>query len=159
MQLQSASRGTLTLRSDDPLAAPLVDPNYLASEQDRRELKEAYMLVGDFVSQPALADHLGAPLEPEVTPSDESGVEDLIRETANPGYHFCGTCRLGDDADEMAVVTPDARVRGMDNLRVADASIMPSIVSANTNATAMMIGERVSELMLERPAAPAKATC
>ena len=74
----------------------------------------------------------------------------MIRARANAGFHYSGTCRMGAEDDEWAVVTPEARVRGVENLRVADGSIMPSIVSCNLNAPIMMIGERCADLVLGR---------
>jgi choline dehydrogenase len=139
------SRGTVRLASTDPFAAPLVDPNYLAEPRDLETLVAGMELVRETLSHPAVARQVGH----EVLPgSDRNGTDlaEFVRRNASGVYHPVGTCRMG--TDERAVVDPTLRVRGVDGLRVADASIMPSIVGGNTNAAAMMIGERAAELIV-----------
>ena len=144
------SRGVLELRSDRALDPPMVDPAYLAAEEDAVELAEVYEMIQDLIRQPSLAPYVGEALDPTDTPSDRSAVLRMVRANANAGFHYCGTCRMGAENDDGAVVTPDTRVRGVENLRVADGSIMPSIVSCNLNAPIMMIGERCADFMLGR---------
>jgi choline dehydrogenase len=90
-------------------------------------------------------------------PATEAEVDALVRRTAQTAFHLCGTCKMGSGLDSMAVVDPQTRVRGLVGLRVADASIMPSIVSSNLNAPTMMIGERASDLVLGKSLAPENA--
>jgi choline dehydrogenase len=139
------SRGTLRLASTDPFDAPLIDPNYLAEPADLATLVAGMELVRETLAHPAVARQVGR----EVLPgADQVGADvvEYVRRNASGVYHPVGTCRMG--TDERAVVDPALRVRGVDGLRVADASIMPSIVGGNTNAAAMMIGERAAELII-----------
>ncbi len=139
------SRGTLRLASTDPFDAPLIDPNYLAEPADLATLVAGMELVRETVAHPEVAPEVGQ----EVLPgADEVGadVAEYVRRNASGVYHPVGTCRMG--TDERAVVDPALRVWGVEGLRVADASIMPSIVGGNTNAASMMIGERAAELII-----------
>lgn len=138
------SRGTVRLASTDPFTAPLIDPNYLAEPRDVATLVAGMELVRQTVTHPAIAGHIGR----EVLPGSglgDGGLADFVRRNASGVYHPIGTCRMG--VDERAVVDPELRVRGVAGLRVVDASIMPTIVGGNTNAAAMMIGERAAELI------------
>lgn len=139
------SRGTVRLSSSDPYTAPLINPNYLAAQKDLDTLVAGLELVRDVIGHP---DVRGS-VRDEVFPGTGcTGTElaDFVRRNASGVYHPVGTCRAG--TDDRAVVDPQLRVRGIDGLRVADASIMPSIVGGNTNAAAMMIGEHAAELIL-----------
>lgn len=139
------SRGTVRLASTDPFTAPLIDPNYLAEPRDLATLVAGMELVRETLAHKAIAREVGR----EVLPgSDQNGTDlaEFVRRNGSGVYHPVGTCRMG--TDERAVVDPALRVRGVAGLRVADASIMPSIVGGNTNAAAMMIGERAAELII-----------
>jgi choline dehydrogenase len=140
------SRGTVRLASTDPFTAPLIDPNYLAEPRDLATLVAGIELVRATLAHPAIAREVGREMLPG---SDQNGAElaDFVRRNASGVYHPVGTCRMGSDA--RAVVDPALRVRGLEGLRVADASVMPSIVGGNTNATSMMIGERAAELIID----------
>lgn len=152
--MRPTSRGRLSLRSSDPHDPPLLDPNYLATDQDRRELRESYAVMQEIVSQPAFDPYRGPPLEPRVMPTDRDKINGLGRRLGASSFHLCGTCRMGSDKDPQTVVDPQTRVLGVRGLRVADASIMPSIVSSNLNAATMMIGERASDLIRGRSLPP-----
>lgn len=138
------SRGALTLRSAKPGDAPHIDPNFLGAEADRRTLEEGVRLCRAIMQHPSMQDQMPSELEP-----GDKIVADLlaqeVRKRAFTVYHPVGTCRMG--SDERAVVGPDLRVRGVRGLRVADASIMPSITGGNTNAPSLMIGEMCAALM------------
>lgn len=139
------SRGTVRLASTDPFTAPLIDPNYLAEPRDLATLVAGMELVRETLAHPTITREVGR----EVLPgADQNGTDlaEFVRRNASGVYHPVGTCRMG--TDERAVVDPALRVRGVDGLRVADASIMPSIVGGNTNAASMMIGERAAELII-----------
>lgn len=138
------SRGTLRLASTDPFTAPLIDPNYLAELRDLATLVAGMELVRETLAHPAVVREIGR----EVLPGPDQTNADFVRSNASGVYHPVGTCRMG--TDERAVVDPTLRVRGVEGLRVADASIMPSIVGGNTNAASMMIGERAAELIIDR---------
>ena len=150
MLSRPSSRGVLKLRSNQPLDPPLVDPAYLQAEQDAIELAEAYELVQDLIRQSSLAPYVGEPLDPINTPTERNEILKMIRANANAGFHYSSTCKMGAEKDDWAVVAPDTKVRGVENLRVADGSIMPAIVSCNLNAPIMMIGERCADFMLGR---------
>ncbi|MDF3341618.1 GMC family oxidoreductase N-terminal domain-containing protein [Mycolicibacterium septicum] len=139
------SRGSVRLASTDPFTAPLIDPNYLAEPRDVATLVAGMELVRETLTHQAIAREVGR----EVLPgADHTGADlaDFVRRNASGVYHPVGTCRMG--TDERAVVDPELRVQGVEGLRVVDASIMPSIVGGNTNAAAMMIGERAAELII-----------
>ncbi|WP_182524633.1 GMC family oxidoreductase [Nocardioides dongkuii] len=141
------SRGTLRLASADPTAAPLIDPQYLADPADLEVLGEGSEMVREIMGGTAF----GGAVKSEIHPGTDlqgQALRDAILNRATSVYHGVGTCRMG--VDELAVVTPDLKVRGVEGLRVCDASIMPSITGGNTNAPAIMIGERGAELVLGR---------
>ncbi len=143
--LRPTSRGTVRLASADPLAAPVIDPRYLSTERDWRDMRDNFRLTREVALQKAFDRFRGR----QVTPAGEAGtdgeIDAHIRAEAASGYHPSCTCRMGSDA--RAVCAPDLRVRGVENLRVVDASVFPSIPSANTNASAFMLGERASDLI------------
>ncbi|MEM7256088.1 MAG: choline dehydrogenase [Pseudomonadota bacterium] len=148
-QLRPRSRGSVTLKSDNPLDAPLSSFNYLSDQYDLQELKEGYAMMKDLMHQPAFDRYRGKPIQP----ADDKDIEAYIRATASTDYHPCGTCKMG--TDEWSVVDEQCRVRDMDNLYVVDASVMPDIVSGNLNAPTQMIAEKVADGILQRtPLAP-----
>ena len=137
------SRGTVRLASSDPTAAPLIDPGYLSDPRDTEVLVEGIAMVRDLMS--GVGDNQG-----EIGPGSQYFSDAAMRRElpnfVHSVYHPVGTCRMV--VDERAVVDPELKVRGIDGLRVADASIMPTVTGGNTNAPAMMIGERCAELIL-----------
>ncbi len=149
------SRGALRLRSSDPADAPAIDPGYLSHDADRIAMRRAFEMAMDTMAQPAFARFRGTPIEPANFPKSTIELDAHITRAASTSYHPCGTCRMGDDA--AAVVDPHLRVRGLERLRVADASIMPAIASSNLNAPTMMIGERAADFILETRNAGAPA--
>lgn len=141
------SRGTLRLASADPTATPLIDPAYLAESADLDLLTEGSELVREIFAAKAFR----GTVKDEIHPGKALQGSDLrqaILNRATSVYHGVGTCKMG--VDETAVVTPELKVRGVEGLRVCDASIMPSITGGNTNAPAIMIGERGADLVLGR---------
>ncbi len=139
------SRGTLRLASADPSAAPVIDPGYLTEPGDSRLLLEGMELIRAVMASPGIAGQVSLELSPGPGYPDRAALAAELPNRATSVYHAVGTCRMG--TGERAVVDPQLRVRGIDGLRVADASIMPSITGGNTNAPAMMIGERCASLM------------
>lgn len=139
------SRGNVRLRSADPDAPPVISHALLADDDDMDRLIGGCRQVREILNGPAFAPYrIGERLPgPDVQSNDEW--RDYLRRTAFLGYHPVGTCKMG--ADALAVTRPDLTVRGVDGLRVADASVMPSLTSGNTNATAMMIGERAADFI------------
>lgn len=137
------SRGSITLASADPLDRPLIDPNYFAAPRDLQLQIESVRRRVEILNAKPFADIRLGTAEPHQT--DDANIEHLIRRTASTIWHPTSTCRMG--TDKRAVVGPDLRVHGLEGLRICDASVMPSMVSANTNATAVMIGEKASSLI------------
>lgn len=139
------SRGEIVLKSASINDHPAIHTNLLGDERDLETLVRAGKLVERIFASPGLAEHVVGRLDPEMKTDDEWRA--FVRETAGVSYHAAGTCRMGADAG--SVVDPQLRVRGVEGLRVADTSIMPAQVSANTNAAAMMIGERASAFIID----------
>jgi choline dehydrogenase len=139
------SRGYLRLRSPDPLEPPLIQPNYLASETDVDVLVEGVKIARRMARTHAFAPFVGAAIQPGEMVRSDAEIRAYIRDRASTVYHPVGTCKMG--VDPLAVVDPQLRVYGVEGLRVADASIMPSIVNGNTNAPAIMIGEKLAEML------------
>lgn len=141
------SRGAIRLASADPDHQPLIDPNYLADPQDTETLLEGIEMVRDVMS----AVPHGGEINPGPAYADSRQMRRELPNRIHTVYHPVGTCRMG--VDERAVVDPQLRVRGIEGLRVADASIMPDVVGGNTNAPAMMIGEKAAQMILDGVAA------
>jgi choline dehydrogenase len=139
------SRGTLRLASGDPTASPLIDFQYLADPGDLEVLAEGSELVREIMAGAAFGGSVKEEIHPGIGIKGQA-LRDAILNRATSVYHGVGTCRMG--VDELAVVGPDLKVRGVEGLRVCDASIMPSITGGNTNAPAIMIGERGADLVL-----------
>ncbi|MPY83565.1 MAG: FAD-dependent oxidoreductase [Actinophytocola sp.] len=139
------SRGELRLASADPTAAPLIDPAYLAEPADADMLVEGIAMTREIMANRLIAGEVRGEFSPGAGFLDETALRRELPNRVHSVYHPVGTCRMG--TDERAVVDPELRVRGIEGLRVADASIMPTVTGGNTNAPAMMIGERCAELM------------
>ncbi|TDC96568.1 FAD-dependent oxidoreductase [Actinomadura sp. 7K507] len=140
------SRGTVRLASADPAAAPVIDPGYLSEPDDARLLLDGIDLVREIMANKIISAGVGAELSPGPDFPDRAAMARELPNRATTVYHPVGSCRMG--ADERAVVDPALRVRGIEGLRVADASIMPSITGGNTAAPSMMIGEHAAGLIL-----------
>ena len=147
-QLYPDSRGSVHATSADPRTPPQIVANYLGAPADRAAAVRGIRLARRIAGHPALQPFLIEETRPGATMEDEAALLEFARVAGQTSYHPVGTCRMGTDA--FAVVDPECRVRGVDGLRVADASVMPFIVSSNTNAPSIAIGERASEILLER---------
>ncbi|WP_027255734.1 choline dehydrogenase [Leisingera aquimarina] len=146
--MRPESRGTLRLRSADPNDAPLIDPNYLATERDRYEMREGLKLGREVLAQPAFrAFHKREDLPGPDIQSDAE-LDAFIRRDASSAYHPCGTARMGADGDPRAVVDLDLRLHGLESLRIVDASVIPAMPSANINACVFMIAEKAADKIL-----------
>ncbi|WP_336987503.1 GMC family oxidoreductase [Altererythrobacter aquiaggeris] len=142
--LRPESRGWVRLHSPDPAAAPAINPNFLSDDRDMALMKDAARLMARIADTPPLS-QLGARDRHPIDYEDDRALEARIREVSDTIYHPVGTCRMGPHDDD--VVNPALALRGIDNLWVADASIMPRLVSGNTNAPSMMIGERCGDFV------------
>lgn len=150
--LRPESRGTVRLGSRDIAAAPVIDPNFLDDDRDIAVLREGVRLSHRIADAPALQ-AFGPTDRHPVDLNDDAALDELIRNRADTVYHPVGTCRMG--ADDEAVVDPTLKVRGLDGLWIADASIMPRLVSGNTNAPSIMIGERCADFVKAAERVPA----
>jgi choline dehydrogenase len=147
--LRPTSRGSVRIKSADPLAVPAIRPNYLSTDVDRRIAADSLRLTRRIAAQPSLAKY--QPDEFLPGPKFQSD-EELARAAGDIGttiFHPVGTCKMGPDSDSAAVVDARLRVRGIEALRVVDASIMPTITSGNTNSPTLMIAERGSDMIRE----------
>jgi choline dehydrogenase len=144
--LQPLSRGTVTLASADPAAPPLIDPAYGGCAADIRGLVQAIRRAREIMQAPAFCPFEAGELYPGPDKQSDAELADYARQSAITTYHPVGTCRMG--VDDLAVVDPDLRVRGVENLRVIDSSIMPRIVSGSTQAPSGMIGETGASLII-----------
>jgi choline dehydrogenase-like flavoprotein len=143
--LRPKSRGSVNLDSAEPLSAPLVDPNFLGDRDDVDRLIRGFKVMRRILQQPALAAHRGRELPMSALAQSDAQIEAFIRSHADTIYHPVGTCRMGSGT--LDVVDPQLRVRGVQGLRVVDASIMPRIVGGNTNAPVIAIAEKAADLI------------
>jgi choline dehydrogenase len=141
--MRSPSRGRVRLKSRDPNEHPSILFNYMSSEQDWQEFRDAIRITREIMNQPALDKYRGREISPGEECQTDEQLDEFVRNHAETAFHPCGSCKMG--SDEMAVVDHQGRVHGMEGLRVVDASIMPQIVTGNLNATTIMIGEKIAD--------------
>jgi choline dehydrogenase len=153
--LRPDSTGTIRIASSDPEAAPQIQPNYLAVESDRRILLAALRMARRIISGPPLQAYVEAETMPGPAVQTDDEWLDFARRCGGTSFHLAGTCKMGPAGDAAAVVDDRLRVHGIDGLRIADASIMPTLVSANTYAATLMIAEKASDMILGRAPLPA----
>jgi choline dehydrogenase-like flavoprotein len=158
--LRPRSRGAVTLASADPLAAPSIDPAFFTDPRDLDDMVAGFKLTRRLMQTPALASWITRDVFTRDVETDDE-IRDVLRRRTDTVYHPVGTCRMG--SDELAVVDPQLRVRGLQGLRIVDASVMPTLIGGNTNAPTIMIGEKAVDLMRgvsrvsRRPEADAQA--
>jgi choline dehydrogenase len=145
-QCHGQSRGHLAIRSTDPFEQPRIEPNYFAEDIDRKTLVGGLKILREIFRQRSFRDLWDVEVVPGEAVNTDAGLWDFARTTGGTVFHCVGTCRMGSDG--ASVLDPQLRVRGVDGLRVIDASVMPQITSANTNATSLMIGERGAALVM-----------
>jgi choline dehydrogenase len=151
-QLRPESRGRVGVRSADPFADPTILANYLATDEDRRAVREGVRIARDVVGQAAFDAFRGAELAPGAAVTSDADLDAWIRAHGETIYHPVGTCKMGVDTDPMAVVDASLRVRGLEGLRVVDASVMPTLIGGNTNAPTIMIAEKIADQLRGRAA-------
>jgi choline dehydrogenase len=152
--LRPESRGDIRLKSSDLTVAPEIDPNYLATNGDRMTMRAGFKAMRDVLNQPAMAKLSGGEIWPGPAVVSDSEIDAFIRSAASTVYHPVGTCRMGTDVG--AVVDETLKVRGLEALRVVDASVMPTLVGGNTNAPTIMIAEKAADMILGKPALAAE---
>ena len=153
--MRSPSRGRVTLRSSDPAEAPRILFNYMSQEKDWADFRNCIRLTREIFAQDAFAPFVKHEIQPGDAVQSDEDLNDFIREHVESAYHPCGTCKMGDRSDPMAVIDPECRVIGVDNLRVADSSIFPQITNGNLNGPSIMVGEKASDHILGRTPLPA----
>jgi choline dehydrogenase len=145
--LRPESRGSVRIKSADPRQAPAINPNYLATARDRETVVAGVQAMRRIFQAPAMARHIAEEIAPGASCDSDDELLDFIRRRGSTTYHPVSTCRMGQDS--AAVTDERLRVRGISGLRVIDASIMPAVVSGNTNAATIMIGEKGADMLLE----------
>ncbi|PKP70705.1 MAG: choline dehydrogenase [Alphaproteobacteria bacterium HGW-Alphaproteobacteria-4] len=148
--MRSKSRGTVSLRSADPKAAPVIRFNYMSHPDDWEEFRRCIRLTREIFAQDAMTEHVKHEIQPGQGVESDAEIDAFIREHAESAFHPCGTARMGHADDPLAVVDPQARVIGVAGLRVADSSIFPRVTNGNLNAPSIMVGEKVADMVLGR---------
>ena len=151
-QLRPQSRGYISIKSADPLVAPVIQPNYLESEEDRRAMREGTKIAREIFAQSSFDPYRGPEMMPGAHVRTDAQIDAWIRKTAETIYHPVGSAKMGKDSE--SVVDAELRVYGVEGLRVVDASVMPTLVSGNTNAPTIMIAEKASDLITGREPLP-----
>ena len=152
--MRSKSRGHVLLRSPDPREAPALFFNYMSHPDDWTEFRAAIRLTREIFAQPAFAPYRGEEILPGANVQTDDAIDGFIRAHVESAYHPCSTCRMGEATDPMAVVDRETRVIGVQGLRIADASIMPTITTGNLNAPTIMLAEKAADHIRGRPTLP-----
>ena len=153
-QLRPQSRGFISIKSNDPLVAPVIQPNYLEAEEDRRAMREGTKIAREIFAQASFDPYRGPELMPGAHVRSDDQIDAWVRRTAETIYHPVGSAKMGKDSE--SVVDAQLHVYGVEGLRVVDASIMPTLVSGNTNAPTIMIAEKAADMILGRAPLPAE---
>lgn len=154
--MRSPSRGSITLRSADPKDKPKILFNYMSHEKDWADFRTAIRLTREIFAQDAFKPYAGKEIQPGKDCQTDNELDAFTREHVESAYHPCGTCKMGDRNDPMAVVDHECRVIGVDGLRVADSSIFPRITNGNLNSPSIMTGEKAADHILGRTPLPAE---
>jgi 4-pyridoxate dehydrogenase len=154
VMLRPESRGDITLASADPRTPPRIRQNFLATEGDRRTIRDGLKLVRRLCATPPVSDFAARELAPGASVQSDDDLDAYIRATAATAHHPVGTCKMGPARDELAVVDPELRVHGIAGLRVVDASVMPDLVGGNINAPVIMIAEKAADMIRARAPLP-----
>jgi len=153
--MRSKSRGHVRIKSSDANQSPTILFNYMSHPDDWEEFRACVRLTRELFMQEAMKPYAGEEIQPGRNVQSDAEIDDFIREHCESAYHPCGTCRMGSVKDKMAVVDPECRVIGTENLHVVDSSIMPQVTNGNLNAPTIMIGEKAADHILgKQPLAP-----
>ena len=148
-QLRPTSRGTVCIKSTNPLEAPAMQPNYLSTPEDRATQVAGVRLARRLAATKALSPYVEGEYRPGAATQSDDEVLEFVKNTGGTIFHPSGTTKMGPASDAMAVVDPELRVHGIDALRVVDCGVMPTLVSGNTNVPVVMIAERASDMILK----------
>ena len=146
--MRSPSRGSVTLRSADPEAAPVIRFDYMSEPRDWEDFRACIRLTREIFGQPAMQAYVKREIQPGADAVSDEAIDAFIREHAESAYHPCGTARMGRRSDPLAVVDPECRVIGVEGLRVADSSVFPRITNGNLNGPSIMVGEKAADHIL-----------
>ena len=149
--MRANSKGTVKLISTNPLQHPEIDYNYLSTEKDRVDMRNCVKLTKEIFEQNVFKKYNKGFYDETLVLETDDQIDNFIRKTCETAYHPCGTAKMGPENDKYAVVDSKCKVFGVDNLRIVDASIMPSIVSGNLNAPTIMMAEKASDIILKKP--------
>jgi choline dehydrogenase len=149
--MRTKSRGFVRVRNNDAKVAPKILFNYMSHEDDWAEFRACIRHTREIMKQAAMVPYAGEEIQPDKDKVSDAQIDDFIRQHCESAYHPCGTSKMGSVKDKMAVVDPECRVIGMQNLRVVDSSIMPQVTNGNLNAPTLMIGEKASDHILGKP--------
>ena len=152
--MRSGSRGTVSLRSSDPAAAPKILFNYMSQASDWHQFRTCIRLTREIFAQDAFKPFVKHEIQPGTALQSARDLDGFIADHVESAYHPCGTCRMGAPDDPLAVVDPEARVIGVDNLRLADSSVFPQIPNGNLNGPSIMVGEKASDHILGKTPLP-----
>lgn len=152
--MRSVSRGSVSLRSADPRVTPKILFNYMSHESDWDDFRRCIRLTREIIGQDAFKPYYKSEIQPGVNVQSDDELNGFIREHVESAYHPCGTCRMGRADDPMAVVDPEARVIGVEGLRLADSSIFPRVTNGNLNGPSIMTGEKAADHILGRQMLP-----
>jgi choline dehydrogenase/4-pyridoxate dehydrogenase len=147
VMLHPESRGQVSVKSRDPSAHPVILQRFLATDSDWRALRAGVRLARDVAAQASMRPFIAREILPGEAANSDADIDAHIRKTSITVHHPLGTCRMGSDGDALAVVDSDLRVRGVEALRIVDASVMPDMVTGNINAAVVMIAERAADLI------------
>jgi len=150
VMLHPESRGRVTLSSADPFAAPKIHQNFLSTEADWQALRAGVKMAREIAAQPAMAPYIASEIAPGLAKTTDADIDAHIRNTSITVHHPIGTCKMGVDGDPLAVVDPQLRVRGVEGLRVVDASVMPDLPTGNINAAVVMIAEKIADAIRQQ---------
>ena len=143
------SRGDVKIKSSNPLDLPDINPNFLSNEDDINTLLASVKLAREVIKTKPLSDIILEEVLPGKNVNDDNSLINYCKKMIKTNWHPVGTCKMGKENDPMAVLNSKLQVKGIDNLRVFDVSMMPNIVAANTNAPAMAIADKATEIMLK----------
>jgi choline dehydrogenase len=152
--MRSKSRGSVTLRSSDPKEKPKILFNYMSHPDDWRDFRHCIRLTREIFGQQAFDPYRGREIQPGDDQVTDEQLDNFIRDHAESAFHPCGTCKMGSVNDPMAVVDPECRVIGVEDLRVADSSIFPRVPYGNLNGPSIMTGEKASDHILGKTPLP-----